>query len=114
MKEKLIPERLTKAREALGLSLPEAARKTGIDKAAFWRYEQGIMGPSETALRILAIYLDTSVPYLTGKTEDPAPDMFQISANRKQDVLRFLSLFDKLTERQQKLVEMIIEELAGK
>ena len=110
MKEKLIPERLKAVREAQNLSLPEAARRTGIDKTSLWRYEQGEMGPSDAALRILAMYLSTSVDYLTGKTDDSGPDVKPMRIKEYYDLSKFIEIFQELTPSQQDVVKMVMLE----
>lgn len=106
MKGKLIPERLKAAREAKGLSLPDAAKAIGIDKAALWRYEHGEMGASDTATRILAMYLGTSVDYLTGMTDDPAPDILPVSVD--SGTADFVCDYALLDEEQQEVILSII------
>lgn len=73
---KLIPERLTKAREALGITKTEAARKCGLSKIGYCRYEYGDRTPSPQTTEILAQRLDTSVGYLTGESNEPESDIF--------------------------------------
>ena len=109
MKGKLIPERLKTAREAKGLSLPDAAKAIGIDKAALWRYEHGEMGASDAAIRILAMYLGTSVDYLTGATDNPAPAIILVDVKDQQKITRLLSGFQKIEYEQQDLILMIID-----
>lgn len=104
MKNKLIPERLTGIREARGLSIPEAAKQTGIDKTAFWRYEQGAVGPSDTALRILALYLHTSEDYLTGRTDDPEPHAIVVNVSGQQELEKLLTAYKKLSIPQQEII----------
>ena len=113
MKGKLVPERLKAAREAKGLSLPEAAKAIGIDKAALWRYEHGEMGASDTAIRILAMYLGTSVDYLTGVTDNPAPVVLPVDVQSYQNIGKLISGFLQLDERAQELIIGIIDLLIG-
>ena len=113
MKGKLIPERLKAAREAKGLSLTDAAKAIGIDKAALWRYEHGEMGVSDTAIRILAIYLGTSVDYLTGVTNNPAPVVLLVDVQSYQNISKFISGFLQLSDNFQELIIQMIDQLNG-
>lgn len=71
---KLIPERLTAAREALGITKTEAARRCGLTKIGYCRYEYGDRAPSPQTTEVLAQRLSTSVAFLTGVSDDPEPD----------------------------------------
>ena len=77
----LVPERLKTAREMLNLSKAEAARKIGLTAASYVRYEAGDRCPSPQVLHSIAEKLGTSVPFLSGKTDDISPDMISISMN---------------------------------
>lgn len=80
--KKLIPERLTKAREALGITKAEAARKCGLTKIGYCRYEYGDRTPSPQTIEILAQRLDTSVNYLTGESNESESDIFIVYRNQ--------------------------------
>ena len=69
----LIPERLKSARENLNLSKAEAARKIGLTAASYVRYEAGDRSPSPQVLQSIAEKLGTSVPFLSGETDDISP-----------------------------------------
>lgn len=71
---KLIPERLTMAREALGITKTEAARRCGLSKIGYCRYEYGDRTPSLQTTEVLAQQLGTSVDYLIGNSDDRNPD----------------------------------------
>jgi len=111
MREKLIPERLISIRETRGLSIPEAAKLTGIDKTAFWRYEQGTVGPSDAAIRILALYLDTSVEYLTGTTDDPTPTIIPVDIREYPGCTELLLEFKRLGSSDKALIIALIKAL---
>ena len=78
---KIIPERLTIAREALGITKAEAARRCGLSKIGYCRYEYGDRTPSLQTTEILAQRLGTSVDYLIGNSDDRNLD--QITVYRK-------------------------------
>lgn len=107
----LVPERLRAVREQLGISSAEAARKTGIDKSIYWRYEQGVISASDTAIRILAMYLGTSVSYLTGETDDMTPDVIPVSYSTYRRLQAYADKFVGLKTEQQDLLLGIIDEM---
>lgn len=74
----LIPERLTIAREALGITKAEAARRCGLSKIGYCRYEYGDRTPSLQTTEVLAQRLGTSVDYLIGNSDDRNPDQITI------------------------------------
>ena len=74
----LIPERLKSARERLNLSKAEAARRIGLTAASYVRYESGDRSPSPQVIMSIAEKLETSVAYLSGKTNDISPDVVSI------------------------------------
>jgi len=77
----LIPERLKSAREQLHLTKAEAARRIGLTAASYVRYESGDRGPSSQVIQSIAESLGTSVAYLTGGTDDRAPDVISVFKN---------------------------------
>ena len=78
MNNTLIPERLKSARERLNLTKAEAARRIGLTAASYVRYEAGDRNPSLQVLISIAERLETSLAYLTGKTDDISPDVVSI------------------------------------
>ncbi len=79
MKSTLIPARLIKARENLNLNKSQAAELLGLSPIGYLRYEQGLRVPSAQMLRIISLAFNTSAAYLSGETDDPAPDQICIS-----------------------------------
>lgn len=79
----LIPERLKSVREHLNLSKAEAARRIGLTAASYVRYEAGDRSPSLQVLISIAEKLETSVAYLSGKTNDISPDVVSIHKNNE-------------------------------
>jgi len=63
----LIPENLKKAREALGITRVEAARRMNIPQSSYVRYEKGTRKPTHATITQMAQVLGTSVDYLVGK-----------------------------------------------
>lgn len=87
---KLIPERLSSAREQLHISKAEAARRIGLTAASYVRYEAGDRCPSPQVLLTIAEKLGTSVAFLTGATDDLSPDIISISKNEEPILFEFV------------------------
>ena len=69
--------RLTQLREQNGYSMEELAQKVGVNKAAIFRWEHGVVdldNASNKNVRALADALGTSIAYLKGRTDDPKPE----------------------------------------
>lgn len=62
----MIAERLTAAREKVGLSQSEVARRIGATQAAISYFEQGLKIPSVPVLLNLAKLYNVSMDYLAG------------------------------------------------
>lgn len=90
MSKKLIPERLTKAREAKGLTKTETAKRVKLTMIGYCRYEYGDRNPSPQTLEILSKTLGTSVAYLTGETDDMSPDSISISKKDEPELFEFV------------------------
>ena len=74
MSPELVPENLKKAREALGITRMEAAKRMSIPQSSYVRYEAGKRKPTQATIAQMALVLGTSVDYLTGKTRSTVPD----------------------------------------
>lgn len=73
------PERLICIRETLGINKAEAARRLDLSKMGYGRYENGQRTPSPQMVEYMAQRLGTTVAFLTGTSDDPAPDQFIIT-----------------------------------
>ena len=71
--------RLKECREKLGISKQEAARRIGISQPAYLRYESGDRKPSLQTTKEIAKVLNTSVDYLTGKSNQKNSDYITIT-----------------------------------
>ena len=108
---KLVPERLKEIRERCGLSIAEAARRTGIERSIFWRYEHGDIVPTDPAVFVMALHLRTSKAYLCGETDDPAPDLALINVREAEDEEKLVTGYRKLTDEQKDLMHLLIRQL---
>ena len=79
MNEQILPKRIKIARENIGITKAEAARRLNLSKIGYCRYEYGERTPSIQTLEVIARCFNTSTAYLTGETDDITPDCFVIS-----------------------------------
>ena len=102
MSNQLIPERLKSARENLGITMTEAARRLNLSKIGYCRYEYGDRSPSPQTIEVIARVLETSVAYLTGESKDMKPDFIII--NKKEapelfELIETISAYDPATQK---------------
>lgn len=83
----LIPENLKKAREALGITRVEAARRMNIPQSSYVRYEKGTRKPTHATITQMVQVLGTSVDYLTGQKNKS--EQQSIVLDRKEDKVLF-------------------------
>ena len=86
----LIPERLKSAREQLSLSKAEASRRIGLTAASYVRYESGDRCPSPQVIQSIAERLETSVDFLSGKTDDISPNIISIQKDDAPILFEFV------------------------
>lgn len=81
MSENIISERIIAARNQLGITKAEAARRLNLSSIGYCRYEYGQRTPSMQTLEVIAQCFGTSVDYLTGKTDDISSDKIIVDKN---------------------------------
>ena len=102
-----IGPKIKRLRTQLGLTQEELGAKVGVQKAAIYKYENGlVVNLKRSILEKLALVLDTTPTYLMGM-EDAEPA--QASLTKAQTSL--LSVFDKLNEEGQAKVIEYAEDL---
>jgi len=69
----MISERLIKKREEAGLKQAELARRIGVGRDSYNRYERSATRPSLEVLALIAGELNTTTDYLLGATDNPGP-----------------------------------------
>lgn len=79
MKTSIDKDRLISCRQKLGLTQTEAAQLIGVTQPAYQRYEAGSRSPSVQVVREIANVYNTSVDYLTGRSDHQKPDFIIIS-----------------------------------
>ena len=102
-----IGDKIKNLRLQNGLTQEELGAKVGVQKAAIYKYENGlVVNLKRSILEKLALVLDTTPTYLMGM-EDAEPA--QASLTKAQTSL--LSVFDKLNEEGQAKVIEYAEDL---
>ena len=102
MPNQLIPARLKTAREKLGITMAETARRLNLSKIGYCRYEYGDRVPSPQTVEVIARVLRTSVAYLTGESEDISPDFIVVRKNENPELFELidsLSTYDSDTQK---------------
>lgn len=114
MSDILIPERLILVREKLGISKAEAARRVGLSKMGYGRYESGERAPSAQIIEVMAQRLETSSDYLTGKDNDPKKDYIVIRKADDPELFSLLEHYSKGNDKQKELLRHYFKELNKK
>ena len=91
MESTIISERIKDARENLGITKAEASRRLNLSKIGYCRYEYGERTPSIQTLEVIAKCFNTTVDYLTGKTDDIQPDYIIIHKDDNPALYKFIS-----------------------
>lgn len=107
----LIPERLIKTRELLGLNKADAARLLNLSKMGYGRYESGERSPSFQTIVFIAQKLGTTVEYLTGKTDIHEPQIITIDRDSEPDLFDLASAFRRGDPSFQKRILKYYQEL---
>ena len=108
MADRLIRERLAAVRESLGINMAEAARRLGLSSMGYLRYERGDRDPSRQIIEVIAQRFGTSVEYLTGKTDDPAPSSILISRDRDPELFDLvMSIKDCDGKKRNAVIELL-------
>ena len=71
--------------------MAEAARRLGLSRIGYCRYEYGQRKPSAQMLQAIAICFETSVPFLLGETDQTEPDHIVVSKKEKPELFELVS-----------------------
>lgn len=85
-----IPERLTSAREELGINKAEAARRLNMSAMGYGRYEKGDRIPSFQTISYIAQKFNTSVEYLCGESVEPTAASITITSNDNPELFELM------------------------
>lgn len=104
-----IPERLTSAREELGINKAEAARRLNMSAMGYGRYEKGDRIPSFQTISFIAQKFNTSVAYLCGESIESDIKSITITYNDNPDMYELVKILLDGPERTPKaLLELLI------
>lgn len=112
MQPALIPENLRNARENLGITKVEAARRMNIPQSSYVRYENGGRKPTLATINQMAQVLETSVDYLTGKTNESVADTTVVRKESEPILYEIASGAKEFNEAQIKRLLMYYRELS--
>ncbi|MBR6404351.1 MAG: helix-turn-helix transcriptional regulator [Eubacterium sp.] len=107
-------DRLIECRIKKGITKMEAAKRMNLSQPAYLRYENGDRVPSIQTLTIIADVLNTSIEYLTDKTNDPSPNLIILKKDDNPALFDFLELSraDNRREELIKRMQLYIEALS--
>ena len=97
---KLVLDRLISSREFNNISKREAAKLIGISQPAYLRYESGERTPSIQVIKEMAKVFHTSVEYLTGEVNDPAPNVIEIDKSKNEALFNIIEFCDGMDDQQ--------------
>ncbi len=98
-------QRLTECRNKLGLTKQEVAKRMQLSQPAYLRYESGDRTPTLPIIQVMADVLDTSVDYLTNKTDIPTPTSYTIDAKTNPELFQLIELYKNSdTDTKQRLM----------
>ena len=83
-------ERLIECRKKLGITKQQAAIRMQLSQPAYLRYESGERTPSIHVIYYMAHILGTSADYLTGKSDNPAPNCHYIYETENPEVFNLV------------------------
>ena len=107
----LINARLREKRKILRLTKKAVAEKVGISAQAYAYLETGERSASYPVALLVALALGTSVGYLTGETDNPAPDKVMLRIEEADDIEAIIAGYRRLPPDSKRLVRDMIEKL---
>lgn len=93
MAEEILAKRIKAARENLGITMVEAAKRLNLSKIGYCRYEYGDRTPSPQTLEVIANCFHTSVDYLIGNTDDISADKITIKKEDNPELFALIETF---------------------
>lgn len=108
----VVLSRLKECREKIGITKQEAAKRVGISQPAYLRYESGDRKPSLQVLKEIAHVLNTSVDYLTGKSDSPVPVSYEIKVTDDPELFLIVEKCSLMEEEQKKRLLAYIDGLS--
>lgn len=94
-------KRLINCREALGITKQEAAKRMQMSQPAYLRYESGERTPSVHVIRVMADVFGTSAEYLTGTSDNPAPNSYIVRSDIEPELFHLVEMYKQADVRMQ-------------
>ena len=108
MQVEILVERLVARRHDLGITQSEAAKLIGVSQPAYQRYETGSRSPSIQIVREIANALNTSVDYLTGKSNQMGSESIVVNKSNSPELFLIVNRCKNLNiEQLERLAEYI-------
>ncbi len=107
-------ERLIEARNRLGITKAEAARRIQISAMAYGRYESGERVPSHSTILNIAQQLDVSPEYLECKTDLMEPEIIILSKGEDPELFCLVRDIKSNTQMRERILayqELILHKL---
>lgn len=105
-------ERLIECRKKLGITKQQAAIKMQLSQPAYLRYESGERTPSIHVIYYMAHILGTSADYLTGKSDDPAPNCHYIYESETPELFSIIENTKKVSPETQKRLLTYLQKIS--
>lgn len=100
MKNQILSDRLKIARENIGITKAEAARRLNLSKIGYCRYEYGERTPSMQTLEVIARCFNTSVDYLLGESDNAESDQIVICKSENPVLFELVKLCQEQNQEQ--------------
>lgn len=109
----LLPDRLKRLREKIGLTQTQLSEKLAVSRVNYNRYENGERFPDQKTLIQLAEFFNVSTDYLLGRDNQPAPikcDPIPPQLSQEDaELLEMLRKLKNLPDKDRKEVESYIK-----
>ena len=107
----LIADRLRERRKCLKFTKKIVAEKAGISAQAYAYLEAGERAASYAVALLLSLALQTSIAYLTGETDNSAPDRILLKIDDAEDISALISGYRHLSPDDKRLIRDMVEKL---
>ncbi|MBR4430253.1 MAG: helix-turn-helix transcriptional regulator [Clostridiales bacterium] len=112
MQVEILVERLVARRHDLGITQSEAAELIGVSQPAYQRYEAGSRSPSIQIAREIANAFNTSVDYLTGKSDQESAESITINTSNSPELFYIINRCKDLNKEQLERLSEYIRRLS--
>ena len=103
-------ERIRQLRIEHQMTQEELGARVGVQKAAIYKYENGLAEPDLDTLIRMADFFDTSVDYLIGYSDYERKVQPYTESHLSETELEHMSAYRTLPERMRSIVDNLIEE----